>query len=84
MTAKKRARPRTTLPSMPTIIDKLQILALTRPRALIIVAKVLDGLLSGQLEALDEQDLKGEHVDAGPKKTRVDGGRTKRHRSGSR
>jgi hypothetical protein len=31
---------------MPAIIDKLQILALTRPRDLVIVAKLLDRLLS--------------------------------------
>lgn len=39
---------------METIIDKLQILALRRPRALIIVAQVLDGLLKRPLDALDD------------------------------
>ena len=36
------------------IIDKLQILALRRPRALIIVAEVIDRLLNQQLDALDD------------------------------
>jgi hypothetical protein len=45
---------------MTTVIDKLQILALRRPRALIIVAQVLDGLLKQQLDALDD-DFDGEH-----------------------
>jgi hypothetical protein len=35
------------------IIDKLQILALTRPRALIVVNSVLDGLLDKNLGFLD-------------------------------
>jgi hypothetical protein len=37
-----------------TIIDKLQVLTLRRPRALIIVAQVLDKLLDEQLAVLDE------------------------------
>jgi hypothetical protein len=37
-----------------TIIDKLQVLMLRRPRALIIVAQVLDRLLDEQLAVLDE------------------------------
>ena len=37
-----------------TIIDKLQVLALKRPHALIIVAQVLDKLLDQQLEVVDE------------------------------
>jgi hypothetical protein len=37
-----------------TIIDKLQILALKRPRALIIVAQMVDRLLDQQLAVLDE------------------------------
>ena len=45
-----------------TIVDKLQILALRRPRALIIVAQVIDGLLKRQLDALDDPD--GEHIEA--------------------
>jgi hypothetical protein len=36
------------------IIDKLQVLALTRPRALIVVEKVLDGLLDDSLHLLEE------------------------------
>jgi hypothetical protein len=49
---------------MTTIIDKLQILALRRPRALIIVAQVLDGLLKQQLDALDN-DRDNEHIEKG-------------------
>jgi hypothetical protein len=37
-----------------TIIDKLQVLALKRPHALIIVAQVLNKLLDQQLEVVDE------------------------------
>jgi hypothetical protein len=47
---------------METIIDKLQILALRQPRALIIVAQVLDGLLKRQLEVLDD-DLDAESIE---------------------
>jgi hypothetical protein len=36
------------------IIDKLQVLALRRPEALIIVAQVLEALLNEQLKFLDE------------------------------
>jgi len=36
------------------IIDKLQVLALRRPRALIVVERVLDGLLDDSLHALEE------------------------------
>jgi hypothetical protein len=43
------------------IIDKLQVLALRRPRALIIVAQVLDGLLKQQLDVLDD-DLDSEQI----------------------
>jgi hypothetical protein len=39
------------------IIDKLQLLALRRPRALVIVAQVLDELLRRQLEVLDADDV---------------------------
>ena len=46
---------------MGTIIDKLQVLALRRPRALIIVAQVLDGLLKRQLDVLDD-DLGSEQI----------------------
>src|SRR6185295_9925121 len=45
---------------MPRIIDKLQVLALRRPRALIIVAQVLDGLLKRQLDVLDDDLPDGE------------------------
>ena len=44
---------------METMIDKLQILALRRPRALIIVAQVINGLLKQQRDALDD-DFDGE------------------------
>ena len=36
------------------IIDKLQVLALKRPRALIVVERVLDALLDDNLHLLDE------------------------------
>jgi len=36
------------------IIDKLQVLALKRPRALIVVERVLDALLADSLHLLDE------------------------------
>jgi hypothetical protein len=36
------------------IIDKLQVLALTRPRALIVVERVLDALLDDSLHLLEE------------------------------
>jgi hypothetical protein len=47
-----------------TIVDKLQVLALRRPRALIAVGQLLDKLLDQQLELL--QDVKP--VDRGPRK----------------
>jgi hypothetical protein len=37
------------------IIDKLQVLALRRPQALVLVAQVLDALLNEQLKVLGEQ-----------------------------
>jgi hypothetical protein len=62
-----------------TIIDKLQVLALRRPRALVIVAQVLDRLLDEQLEVLDEQ------LDTSrTTKTKGDAGRTAHHRSAGR
>jgi hypothetical protein len=63
-----------------TIIDKLQVLALRRPRALIIVAQVLDGLLRQQVELLDDEDLRR----STRTRTRVGAGRTTRQRSGNR
>jgi hypothetical protein len=39
---------------MQTIIDKLQVLALRRPRAMIIAATVLDCLLDKSLDLLDD------------------------------
>jgi hypothetical protein len=60
-----------------TIIDKLQVLALRRPRALIIVAQVLDRLLDQQLEVLDEH-LNSKHADRRKAKTHVGAGRTRR------
>jgi hypothetical protein len=62
---------------MPAIIDKLQVLALKRPRALIVVAKILDALLKRQLEVLDEDDARGEHR---PRQTTVEPSRGRRHR----
>ena len=59
-----------------TIIDKLQVLALKRPRALVIIAQVLDAFLDEQLEVLDEQPDKGPTT-----KTRDETGRTAHHRS---
>ena len=54
--------PRTRLASvMTTIIDKLQVLALRQPRALIVIAEVLDGLLKRQLDVLDDNDPNTEH-----------------------
>jgi hypothetical protein len=41
---------------MQTIINRLQVLALRRPRALIIVAQVLDGLLDEREEANERPD----------------------------
>jgi len=62
-----------------TIIDKLQVLALRRPRALIIVAQVLDALLGEQLKVLDEP------LETSPRtKTRGETGRSAHHRSGGR
>ena len=49
-----------------TIVNKLQILALRRPQALIIVAQVLDKLLDQQLEVLKDK----KHVDRSPTKNR--------------
>jgi hypothetical protein len=40
-----------------TIIDKLQVLALRRPQALVIIAQVLDSLLDEQLNVLDGVQL---------------------------
>jgi hypothetical protein len=45
-----------------TIIDKLQVLALRRPQALVIIAQVLDMLLDEQLNVL----LTGEQLDPSP------------------
>jgi hypothetical protein len=45
-----------------TIIDKLQVLALRRPRALVIVAQMVDRLLDRQLAVLDEDPI-SEHAD---------------------
>ena len=59
-----------------TIIDKLQVLALRRPRALIIVAQLLDRLLDQQLKVLDEH-LDSEHADRRKTDTRVGAGRTR-------
>jgi hypothetical protein len=54
--------PKTQLARLMTkIIDKLQVLALRRPRALIIVAQVIDGLLKRQLDVLDDVQT-GEHI----------------------
>ena len=47
-----------------TIVDKIQVLALRRPRALLVVAQVLDKLLDQQLELL----LDRKHVDHGSSK----------------
>ena len=57
---------------MTTIIDKLQILALRRPRALIIVAQVLDGLLKQQLDTLDD-DRDSEHIEDRKSRRMVEG-----------
>jgi hypothetical protein len=51
-----------------TVIDKLQVLTLRRPRALIVVAQVLDGLLHEHLKLLDEH-LDSENVDGSETKT---------------
>jgi glyceraldehyde-3-phosphate dehydrogenase/erythrose-4-phosphate dehydrogenase len=67
---------------MPMIIDKLQLLALRRPRALIIVAQVLDELLRRQLKVLDADDVDSAHNAS--TNTRVDLGRSRRHRRASR
>jgi len=49
-----KRRPTTELTTLRlTIIDKLQILALRRPRALVIVAQMVDRLLDQQLAVLD-------------------------------
>ena len=48
-----------------TIVDKIQVLALRRPRALLVVAQVLDKLLDEQLEVL----LDRKHANHGPSKT---------------
>jgi hypothetical protein len=68
-------------PLMLTIIDKLQILSLRRPRALIIVAQVLDGLLDRQLGVLDEH-LDSNDADRSPAKTRVGAEHTRHDRRG--
>ena len=47
------------------IVDKIQVLALRRPRALIVVAQVIDKLLDEQLELL----LERKHADPRPSKT---------------
>jgi hypothetical protein len=57
---------------MATIIDKLQILALRQPRALIIVAQVLDGLLKQQLDTLDD-DRDSEHIEDRKSRRMVEG-----------
>ena len=46
------------------IVDKIQVLALRRPRALVVVAQAVDKLLDQQLERL--MDTK--HLDRGPRK----------------
>ena len=48
-----------------TIVNKIQVLALRRPRALIVVARVLDTLLDQQLKLL----LDTKHVARGQRKT---------------
>jgi len=63
---------------MATILDKLQILALRRPLALIVVAQVLDGLLKRQLDVLDDNDLERGHIVGGFTKTKVEAGRSRR------
>src|SRR5258705_11630841 len=51
--SKSKGDPKTQLTMLRlTIIDKLQVLALKRPHALIIVAQVLDKLLDQQLEVV--------------------------------
>ena len=61
------------------IIDKLQVLALRRPQALVIVAQLLDALLDEQLKVLDEQRNTSPRA-----KIRGEAGRTAHHRSGGR
>jgi hypothetical protein len=68
---------------MATIVDKLQVLALRRPLALIIVAQVLDGLLKRQLDVLDD-DLSGKHIVENLAKTRIEDSRPRRQRFGGR
>jgi hypothetical protein len=66
-TTRKRAirDPKTQLAMLTlTIIDKIQVLALRRPKALIVVAQVLDELLDQQLELL----LDPKHAPRGPRK----------------
>jgi hypothetical protein len=63
-----------------TIIDKLQVLALRRPQALVIIAQVLDSLLDEQLNVLD-----GAQPDSSrTTKTRSEAGRIGQHRSDGR
>ena len=65
-----------------TIIDKLQVLALRRPQALVFIAQVLDMLLDEQLDVL----LTGEQIDSSPtpKARWGDGRRTGHHRIDAR
>jgi hypothetical protein len=62
-----------------TIIDKLQVLALRRPQALIILAQVLDELLGQRLRVLDEH-LDRQDAGRSRTKTRVGAGRTRHDR----
>jgi hypothetical protein len=59
------------------IIDKLQVLALRRPRALLVVAQVLDELLGQHLGLLDKH-LDTQAADRSRTKTRVGAGRARR------
>jgi hypothetical protein len=73
--------PRTQLTTLRlTIIDKLQVLALRRPHALVIIAQVLDMLLDEQLNVLDER------LDGAPaaKTRRGEPRRTRHHRIDAR
>jgi hypothetical protein len=66
-----------------TIIDKLQVIALRRPRALIILAEVLDELLGQHLQVLDEHP-DSEKADRRRTKTRVGRGAPRRDRGDGR
>jgi hypothetical protein len=66
-----------------TIIDKLQVLALRRPRALIILAEVLDELLGQHLHVLDDHP-DSEKADRSRTKTRAGAGRARRDRGDGR